>query len=175
MTARGLPRWLAALPLVLVAGACMEVVYDIVTEERLVRVPASDRTRLTVDTGRIELPTRIGTDKTIDSVTLDLTAENLNTVNPVTVDISAASSQEPNAFRPVATFEVGADATREIRVVQTDPAAALVLAVQSDFVNIRFDSVSPAPGIGEIEFRFTIRLLAHKRTPGTGAGTLLFY
>ena len=42
-------------------------------------------------------------------------------------------------------------------------------------MNIRFDSRSPEPGIGELEFRFTIYVLAHKETPGTGAGTLLFY
>lgn len=175
MRLRATLRPLVALPLLLAAVACMEVVYDIVTDERLVRVPATDQTEFRVETGRIELPTKIGTDKTIDSVTLILSATNLNTENPVTVDISAASSLQPNAFRPVAQFQIGADATREIRVVQSQPDDALVLAVQSDFINIRFDSVSPEPGIGEIEFRFTIRLLAHKRTPGTGAGTLLFY
>lgn len=157
------------------AVGCLETLYDIQTDERLVSVPASDQTEFTVNTGRIDLPTKIGTDKTIDSVTLDLVAENRNADNPVTVSISAASSLQPNAFRPIATFDIGAASTREIRVVQTDPEDALVLAVQSDFINIRFDSVSPEPGIGEIEFRFTIRLLAHKGTPGTGAGTLLFY
>lgn len=175
MAARGLLRSLAALALLLVASACMEVVYDIITEERLVGVPSSSRTTFTVETGRIQLPTKIGSDKTIESVTLDLSATNHNIENPVIVSISAASSLEPNAFRPIATFDIGADSAREIRVVQADPGEALVLAVQSDFINIRFDSVSPEPGIGEIEFRFTIRLLARKRTPGTGAGTLLFY
>lgn len=167
-------RGAAAIALLAAVG-CLETVYDIETDERLVRVPSSNRTDVTVETGRINLPTKIGTDKTIDSVTLDLVAQNLNADNPVTVEISGASSLEPNAFRPIATFDVGPATTRDLRVVQTDPQDALVLAVQSDFVNIRFESVSPDPGIGEIEFRFTIRLLARKRTPGTGAGTLLFY
>lgn len=174
MRARRLLRAGFAVALLAAVG-CLETVYDIETNERLVRVPPTNRTEFSVDTGRIDLPTKIGTDKTIDSVTLDLAAVNLNLENPVTVSISAASSLEPNAFRPIAEFDVAANAERDIRVVQTDPQDALVLAVQSDFVNIRFDSVSPAAGIGEIEFRFTIRLLAHKRTPGTGAGTLLFY
>lgn len=175
MRARGPARTAALLASLLAASACMEVVYDITTDERLVTVPATNRLESSVETGRIDLPTKIGTDKTIDSVTLDLSTTNFNAENPVTVTISAASSLAPNAFRPIATIEVGADTGRDVRVVQTDPDDALVLAVQSDFVNIRFDAVSPAPGIGEIEFRFTIRLLAHKRTPGTGAGTLLFY
>lgn len=159
----------------LTVSACLQTVYDIITEERLVRVPQSSGTEFEVETGRIELPTKLGTDKTVDSVTLDLEGTNLNQDNPVTVDISAASSLEPNAFRPVATFEIGAGQIRRIQAVQTEPDDALVLATQSDFVNIRFESRSPRPGIGEIEFRFTIRVLAHKDTPGTGAGTLLFY
>ena len=176
------PRsWFRRLTTVLVltgvtaAAACLQTVYDITTDERLVRVPGSDRTEFRVETGRIELPTKLGTDKTVESVTLNLEAVNLNQDNPVTVDISAASSLEPNAFGPVATFQLGAGETRLIEAVQTGPDDALVLATQSDFVNIRFESRSPRPGIGEIEFRFTIRVLAHKRTPGTGAGTLLFY
>lgn len=159
----------------LASAACLQTVYDITTSERLVRVPASEGTGFTIETGRIELPTRLGTDKSVDSVTLNLSAANLNAENPVTVEISAASSLEPNAFKPVATFDLGAGVARDIRVVQSAPGAALVLATQSDFVNIRFESRSPRQGIGEIEFRFTIRVLAHKRTPGTGAGTLLFY
>lgn len=174
MAARRILRVAAAAALLATVG-CLETVYDIETDERLVSVPASQETTFTVDTGRIDLPTKIGTDKTIDSVTLDLQTVNANAENPVTVSISAASSLQPNAFRPIATFDVGSGTTRQIRVVQTAPTDALVLAVQSDFVNIRFDSVSPREGIGEIEFRFTIHLLAHKRTPGTGAGTLLFY
>lgn len=175
MGSRTFLRALLVLPLVLAASGCMRTVYDIVTEERLVRVPRSSQDEFQVDTGRIELPTKLGTDKVVESVTLDLEGTNLNQENPVTVDISAASSQEPNTFRPIATFEIGVDTSRTIQVVQTDPGDALVLATQSDFVNIRFESNSPRPGIGEIEFRFTIRVLAHKNTPGTGAGTLLFY
>lgn len=159
----------------LAVSGCLKTIYDITTDERIVRVPVSSKETFTIDTGRIELPTKLGTDKVIESVTLDLEGINLNQENPVTVDISAASSLEPNTFRPIATFDIGVDASRTIQVVQTDPGDALVLATQSDFVNIRFESRSPRPGIGEIEFRFTIRVLAHKNTPGTGAGTLLFY
>jgi hypothetical protein len=64
---------------------------------------------------------------------------------------------------------------RRLRVVQTGAADGLVRATQSEAINVRFDARSPAPVIGEIEFRFTIRVVAHKQTPGTGAGTLLFY
>lgn len=158
------------------APGCREVVYDILTDERLVRVPESSRDEFTIDTGRIELPSRLGTDKTIDSATLELTATNFNLENAVTVDISAASSLNPNVFGPIASgIELQPGETRMITVVQTGPEDALVTASQSESVNIRFESNSPAPGIGEIEFRFTIRVLAHKETPGTGAGTLLFY
>ncbi|MDX1660638.1 MAG: hypothetical protein R3326_02510 [Gemmatimonadota bacterium] len=163
------------MPLLLAVTGCLETVFDITTDERLVRVPRSSKAEFEVDTGRIELPTKLGTDKVIERVVLQLEGTNLNEENPVTVDISAASSLEPNTFRPIATFDIDADAVRSIEVVQTDPNDALVLATQSDFVNIRFESRSPRPGIGEIEFRFTIRVLAHKRTPGTGAGTLLFF
>jgi len=147
-----------------------------VTNERVVRVPENPRrSEFTIDTGRIDLPTKLGTDKTVESATLLLTAANLNVDNPVEVSISSANSFEPNNFGPIATFSLDAGETREIRVVQTGPEEALVLATQSDFINIRFDSTSPAPGIGEIEFRFTVRVLAHKDTPGTGAGSLLFF
>lgn len=155
---------------------CRRTIFDLVTNERVVRVPENPRrSEFTVDTGRIDLPTKLGTDKTVDSATLLLTAANLNVDNPVQVSISAANSFEPNNFGEIATFSLEAAETREIRVVQTDPRDALVLATQSDFINIRFDSTSPAPGIGEIEFRFTVRVLAHKDTPGTGAGSLLFF
>jgi len=156
--------------------ACRRTIFDVVTNERVVQVPENPRrSEFTIDTGRIDLPTKLGTDKTIDSATLVLTAANLNVDNPVEVSISAANSFEPNNFGPIATFSLDAGETREIRVVQTGPEEALVLATQSDFINIRFDSTSPAPGIGEIEFRFTVRVLAHKDTPGTGAGSLLFF
>ena len=155
---------------------CREVVYDILTDERTVRVPQSSRSQVTMDTGRIDLPTRLGTDKTVDSSTLNLTATNLNLVNSVVVDISAASSNHPNVFGEIATgLALEPGETRTITVVQTEPDAPLVTAAQSESVNIRFVSTSPAPGIGEIEFLFTIRVLAHKDTPGTGAGTLIFY
>lgn len=159
----------------LALAGCLDTVYDITTDRRVVRVPKSNKDTFTVDTGKINLPSKLGTDKTIDSATLDLTGINANVDNPVTVEISAASSLDPNAFGPIATFQLGAGETRDIRVVQTDPNDALVLATQSDFVNIRFVSTSPDPGIGEIEFDFTIHVLAHKATPGTGAGTLLLY
>lgn len=168
---------LAAVAATVALGvACREVVYDILTNERLVRVPRSSRDEITIDTGRIELPSKLGTDKTIDSATLNLTGTNLNLENAVDVDISAASSNNPNVFGEIATgFHLEPGETRSITVVQTEPDDPLVSASQSDAVNIRFDSTSPAPGIGEIEFRFTIRVLAHKDTPGTGAGTLIFY
>lgn len=158
-----------------VAG-CRKTIFDVITNERVVLVPASPRqTRVTVDTGRIDLPARLGTDKTVESSTLSLTATNLNQENPVTVSMSAANSFDPTDFGPVATFSLDAEETREIEVVQTDPDDALVRATQSTFINIRVDSVSPEPGIGELEFRFTVRVLAHKDTPGTGAGSLLFF
>lgn len=170
-------RWVVAalLAAALVPG-CREVVYDILTDERIVRVPVTSRDQFTIDTGRIDLPSRLGTDKTIDSATLNLTATNFNLENPVVVDISAASSLNPNVFGPIASgVSLDPGETRSITVVQTGPDDALVTASQSESVNIRFDSTSPVPGIGEIEFRFTIRVLAHKETPGTGAGTLIFY
>lgn len=155
---------------------CREVVYDILTNERIVRVPVSRKSEVTIDTGRIELPSRLGTDKTVDSATLNLTATNLNLENPVVVDISAASSLNPNVFGEITTgFRLDPGETRSIEVVQIGPQDPLVTATQSESVNIRFESTSPQPGIGEIEFRFTIRVLAHKETPGTGAGTLIFY
>lgn len=164
-----------------VAGAalgvgCREVVYDILTNERLVRVPRSSRNEITIETGRIELPSKLGTDKTIDSATLNLTGTNLNLENSVDVDISASSSNNPNVFGEIASgFHLEPGETRSITVVQTEPDDPLVTASQSDAVNIRFVSTSPVPGVGELEFRFTIRVLAHKDTPGTGAGTLIFY
>ena len=172
---RRAPRLVLVCALALGAAACLKTTYDITTNERLVRVPRSGRTDFTIDTGRIELPTKLGEDKIVREVVLELDATNLNTENPVEVDMSASDSREPNVFRPIATFDVGAGGTRAIRVVQTDPQDALVRAVTSDFVNIKFESRSPAPGIGEIEFRFTIHVLADKDTPGTGAGTLIFY
>jgi len=164
-----------ALAVVLAGAGCREVVYDIMTNERIVTVPASSRTEFTIDTGLIELPSKLGEDKTIDSSTLDLTATNSNALNPVDVVLSSADSRSPNAFREVATFSLEPLETKNIIVVQTEPDDPLVTATQSDAVNIRFDSTSPSPGLGEIEFRFTIHVLAHKRTPGTGAGTFLFY
>jgi hypothetical protein len=164
-----------AMAVVLAGAGCREVVYDIMTNERIVTVPASNRTEFTIDTGLIELPSKLGTDKTIDSSTLDLTATNSNALNPVDVVLSSADSRSPNAFREVATFSLEPLETKNIIVVQTEPDDPLVTATQSDAVNIRFDSTSPSPGLGVIEFRFTIHVLAHKRTPGTGAGTFLFY
>jgi hypothetical protein len=158
----------------LAAPACRRTVFDIVTSERVVRAPRSVRTTFTLDT-RIELPSTLGVDKTVDSSTLDLTTTNFNTTNPVTVALSIADADNPGLFRPVVTYELASGETRQIRVVQTQPDDALVRATQTDALIIRFDSTSPAPGIGEIEFRFTVRVLAHKETPGTGAGTLLFY
>ena len=152
------------------------MIYDILTDERLVRVPRSSRAQVRFETGPITLPTRLGTDKTIDRSTLNLTGTNLNLENPVVVDISVASSNRPNVFGAVATdFHLEPGETRSITVVQTEPDDPLVLAAQSESVNVRFDSTSPEPGIGELEFRFTIHVLAHKDTPGTGAGTLIFY
>ena len=157
-------------------SACRDVVYDILTNERIVRVPVSSKSQVTIDTGRIELPSRLGTDKTIDSATLNLTATNFNLENAVVVDILAASSLNLNVFGEITTgFRLEPGETRSITVVQTDPEDPLVTASQSESVNIRFDSTSAEPGIGEIEFRFTIHVLAHKETPGTGAGTLIFY
>ena len=118
----------------------------------------------------------VGTDKTVDSATLLLTATNLNPDNPVVVAISAASSLNPNVFGEITSgLRLDPGETRTVRVSQTDSDDPLVTATQSESVNIRFDSRSPKPGIGELEFRFTIHVLAHKETPGTGAGTLLFY
>ena len=169
----------AALAAALVAtgiSACRETFFDILTSERTVIVPESpNRTTFRVDTGRIELPASLGADKTVDSATLLLIATNRNALNPVTVDLTIADSREANVFRPLVTFTLAAGETREIEVVQTEPDDALVRATQSEAINIRFDSVSPARGIGEIEFRFTVRVLAHKETPGMGPGTLLFY
>lgn len=154
---------------------CREVVYDISTNERLVRVPRTGRTNFTIDTGLIQLPSKLGSDKTIDSSTLELTAINLNEENAVNVVLSSADSRRPNSFREVVSFSLQPLETKQITVVQTDPEDPLVTASQSDAVNIRFDSTSESPGLGEIEFRFIIHVLAHKATPGTGAGTLLFY
>jgi hypothetical protein len=174
--ASGTLRALALGLVVVLAPGCQEVIYDILTDERLVRVPASSRDEITMDTGRIELPSRLGTDKTVDSATLLLTATNMNPDNPVVVDISAASSLNPNVFGEITSgLRLDPGETRRVRVSQTDPDDPLVTATQSESVNIRFDSRSPEPGIGELEFRFTIHVLAHKDTPGTGAGTLLFY
>jgi hypothetical protein len=167
---------LAALVAVALGSACREVIYDILTDERLVIVPVSSRSEVTLDTGRIDLPARLGTDKTVDSTTLNLTATNFNLENPVVVDILAASSRNPNVFGEVLTgFALEPGQTRSVQVVQTEVDDPLVAAVTSESVNIRFVSTSPAPGIGEIEFLFTIHVLAHKDTPGTGAGTLIFY
>lgn len=162
--------------MVTLISACLETVYDIQTDEFLVRVPASRKDSVTIDSGRIELPTKLGTDKTVDSSTLQLIAANLNPENSVVVDISGASSLNPNVFDPIATgIQLEPGEARAIKVVQTEPDDVLVTATQSDWVNIRFHSSSPQPGIGEIEFLFTIRVLAHKETPGTGPGTLIFY
>lgn len=159
-----------------VGAGCREVVYDILTDERTVRVPESGKSDITLDTGRIELPSRLGSDKTVDSATLQLTATNFNPENRVVVDISVASSQNPNVFGEITSgLRLGPGETRSIEVVQTSRQDPLVLATQSESVNIRFESTSPEPGIGEIEFRFTIHVVAHKETPGTGAGTLIFY
>jgi hypothetical protein len=174
--ASGTLRVLVLGLVVVLAPGCREVIYDILTDERLVRVPASRRDEITMDTGRITLPSRLGTDKTIDSATLLLTATNLHPDNPVVVAISAASSLNPNVFGEITSgLRLDPGETRTVRVSQTDPDDPLVTATQSEAVNIRFDSRSPEPGIGELEFRFTIHVLAHKETPGTGAGTLLFY
>jgi hypothetical protein len=154
--------------------ACRRTLFDITTNERVVRVPRSAKSEFVLDT-RIELPSTLGVDKTVDSTTLNLTSTNLNTTNPVHVDLSIADAETPGLFRPVTSYDLDAGETREIRVVQTEPDDALVRATQTLAVIVRFDSTSPAPGIGELEFRFTLRVLAHKDTPGTGAGTLLFY
>jgi hypothetical protein len=166
---------LGAALIVLAVPACRRTLFDIVTHERTVSVPSSSRTTFTIDTGRIELPASLGVDKTVDSSTLDLTAHNFNAANPVTVDLSIADAESPGLFRPVVTFDLDPGETRQIQVVHTQPDEALVRATQTTSINIRFISTSPTPGIGEIEFRFTVRVLAHKETPGTGAGTLLFY
>jgi hypothetical protein len=174
---RIVPRWLVlALAAAAFGAGCREVVYDILTDERTVRVPESSKSEITMDTGRIGLPSRLGTDKIVDSATLELTATNFNADNRVVVDISVASSRNPNVFGEI-TSGLGLDPgeTRSIEVVQTGVQDPLVLATQSESVNIRFESTSPEPGIGEIEFRFTIHVVAHKETPGTGAGTLIFY
>ncbi|HUP01052.1 MAG TPA: hypothetical protein VM737_05970 [Gemmatimonadota bacterium] len=111
----------------------------------------------------------------MDSATLDLRAVNENAENAATIAISVADSRRPNAFGPVATFDLAAGEAREIRIVQRDPGDALVRAVQSEAINVRFESRSTRPGIGEIEFRFTVRVRAHKETDGTGPGIFLFY
>jgi hypothetical protein len=173
-------RRLAAILLValvlapLAVLACRRVVYDIMTSERLVRVPHSSKSTFEIDT-HIEIPETLGEDKTVDSATLDLVASNMNTENPVSVDITIADEDEPGNFRPIIAFELAAGETRTFQVVQTEPEDALVHATQTKELILRFESVSPSPGIGEIEFRFTVRVLAHKETPGTGPGTLLFY
>lgn len=162
--------------MVALGSACLETIYDIQTDEFLVRVPASSKVNVTIDSGRIDLPTKLGTDKTVDSSTLELIAVNLNPENSVVVDISGATSLNPNVFDPIVTdIHLEPGETRAIRVVQTEPDDVLVTATQSDWVNIRFNSTSPLPGIGELVFRFTIHVLAHKETPGTGPGTLIFY
>lgn len=169
-------RWIpAALVLVPVLFACRETVFDILTNERIVRVPSSTQREFTIDTGAIDLPASLGADKIVDSATLNLTATNFNAVNPVTVIIAVASGDRPNQFGPVTTFDLAVGETRLLQVVQTNPGDALVRATQSEAINVRFESVSPEKGIGEIEFQFTVRVLAHKNTPGTGPGTLLFY
>lgn len=160
---------IAAMP------ACRRVVYDIVTNERLTVVPFSDETVVSIDTGAIDLPSKFGPDKTIDFVTMDLEAINFHQENPVTIEISTANKDQPNAFRHVTTFSVEAGGTRQIRVTQTEPDDALVTATQSDAVNVRFVATSPRVGVGRIELRYTFRVLAHKSTPGTGAGSFLFY
>ena len=172
-----MPRWLLlGLATMAVGAGCREVVYDILTDERTVRVPESSKSDITIDTGRIELPSRLGTDKTVDSATLQLTATNFNPDNSVVVDISVASSRNPNVFGEITSgLRLDPGETRSVEVVQTRKQDPLVLATQSESVNVRFESTSPEPGIGEIEFRFTIHVVAHKETPGTGAGTLIFY
>jgi hypothetical protein len=161
---------------VALGSACLETVYDIQTDEFLVRVPPSSKDIVTIDSGKIELPTKLGTDKTVDSSTLQLIAANLNLENSVVVDISGATSLNPNVFDEIATgIHLEPGEVRAIKVVQTEPDDVLVTATQSDWVNIRFNSTSTVPGIGALEFLFTIRVLAHKETPGTGAGTLIFY
>jgi hypothetical protein len=174
---RRLRPWLGLGLLAVATGVgCREVVYDILTDERTVRVPASSKSEITMDTGRIELPSRLGTDKTVDSATLHLTATNFHPDNPVVVDISAASSIHPNVFGEITSgLQLAPGQTRTVEIVQSGAQDPLVTATQSESINIRFESSSPQPGIGEIEFRFTIHVLAHKETPGTGAGTLIFY
>jgi hypothetical protein len=140
-----------------------------------VRIPRSIFNRFTVETGIITLPASLGRDKIVDSAILELEAANFNERHPVSVEISVADAQEPGRFRSIASFDLAIRETRALRVVQTGAADGLVRATQSESINIRFDARSPGAEIGEIEFRFTIHVLAHKRTPGTGAGTLLFY
>lgn len=154
---------------------CRQTLFDIVTSERVVRIPPIGGRAFTIDTGPIELPASLGVDKTIDSATLNLTASNDHADNPVTVAIAVADSRRPNAFGPLATFELAAGETRALTIVQREPNDPLVRAVQSRAINIRFDATSPEEGIGEIAFRFTVRVRAHKETPGTGPGTLFFY
>ncbi len=169
----------AVLVMVLVATplavlGCRKVVFDIVTTERTVRTPQSGKEEFVLDT-RIELPTTLGVDKTVDSATLDLSATNFNLDNPVTVDLTIADNEAPGFFRPIILFELQPGETRQFHIVQTAPDDGLVRASQTKSLTLRFDSVSPQPGIGELEFTFSVRILAHKETPGTGAGTLLFY
>ncbi len=156
-------------------AACRETLFDIVTNERTVGVPATSGAEFTIETGPIDLPASLGEDKTVDSATLDLVATNHNVANPVTVAISVADARSPNAFGPVGTFDLAAGETRQMEIVQRGAGDALVRASQSQSINVRFESASPAPGLGALEFRFKVRVLAHKDTPGTGAGTLLFY
>ena len=158
-----------------VGTGCRETLYDIVTSERIVRVPNVSGREFVLETGPIELPATLGEDKVVDSATLNLTTINGNARNGVTVAISVADSRRPNAFGPVAAFDLAAAETREIRIIQTEPGDALVRASQSEAINIRFESRSANDGIGEIEFRFTVRVLAHKDTPGWGPGIFLFY
>jgi hypothetical protein len=159
---------------VMAIPACRRTLFDIVTNERVVRGPRSNKTQFTIDS-RVELSTTLGTDKTVDSSTLNLTATNLHPDNPVTVDLSIAEGTQPGLFRPLIRFDLDPGETRDLQVVQTEPDDALVRAAQAKVLIIRFDSTSPVAGIGELEFRFKVRVLAHKETPGTGAGTLLFY
>lgn len=167
-------RW-GVLLVALATGACRLTMYDITTSERTARVPQTTQNSFTIDTGVIRLPAKLGKDKTVDSATLDMIATNFHPANPVTVDIAVADAEAINVFRPVASFDIAAGQTRELRIVQTGPGDGLVRATQTESINIRFESLSPAPGLGEIEFRFRVRVVAHKRTSGMGPGSLLFY
>lgn len=159
----------------LAAVGCREAFFDIVTSERVVRVPESGAATFTVETGRIALPATLGEDKTVDRATLDLEATNFNADNPVTVDLAIADARALNAFRDVASFELAPGETRRVVTTQTAPNDPVVRATQSSAINVRFDSRSPRSGIGAIEFRFVVRVEAHKETPGMGPGSLLLY